>query len=47
MYKRQVELIAALEEEFDLEIEQDEVVGVLTLDSATEWIAGAVAKQNG
>ncbi len=41
-----VELVAAFEEEFDLDIEQDEVAGSFTLEEAAAWIEQALAKQN-
>lgn len=40
-----IELIAALEEEFDIEIEQDEVAGVFTAEEASRWIEEAIKKQ--
>lgn len=40
-----VELIAAFEEEFDIEIEQDEVASIFTLDKASEWMKEALRKQ--
>ena len=33
-----VELIAALEEEFDIDIDQDEVADIFTLTEAADWI---------
>lgn len=33
-----VELIAALEEEFDIDIDQDEVADIFTLPEAADWI---------
>ena len=33
-----VELIAALEEEFDIDIDQDEVGDIFTLAEAADWI---------
>jgi len=35
-----VELVAALEEEFDIEIDQDEVADIMTAEDAAEWIEG-------
>ncbi len=42
-----VELMAAFEEEFDLDIEQDEVTEIFTLEKAARWLAEAVRKQQG
>ena len=40
-----IELIAAFEEEFDLDIEQDDVLGILTLEKAADWLAEAIGKR--
>lgn len=40
-----LELIAAFEEEFDLDIEQDAVSEVFTLEKAAQWLAEAIKKQ--
>ncbi|MBN1808522.1 MAG: acyl carrier protein [Planctomycetes bacterium] len=37
-----VELIAALEEEFDIEIDQDEVADIFTVKEAAEWVEGVL-----
>ena len=42
-----VELIAAFEEEFDLDIEQDEAAEIFTLERAAEWLAQAIRRQEG
>lgn len=42
-----IELIAAFEEEFDIEIEQDEVASIFTVDEAAVWIGEAIRKQGG
>ena len=42
-----VELVAAFEEEFDIEMDDDEALGVKTVDGAVEFIAAAVAGQHG
>ena len=41
-----IELIAALEEEFDIEIEQDEVASIFTVEGASAWIDAAIRKQD-
>jgi acyl carrier protein len=41
-----IELIAAFEEEFDLDIEQDEVASIFTVEGASAWIEEAIKKQN-
>jgi len=40
-----IELIAAFEEEFDLDIEQDEVASIFTVEGASAWIEEAIKKQ--
>ena len=39
-----IELIAAFEEEFDLDIEQDDLSEVFTLEKAAEWLWSVVKK---
>jgi len=38
-----IELIAAIEEEFDIEIDEDDVTDVLTFEKSAGYIKGAVA----
>ena len=42
-----IELIAAFEEEFDLDVEQDDVSEVFTLERAAQWLAEAIKRQGG
>lgn len=42
-----VELVAAFEEEFDIDMDDDEALAVKTVDGAVEFIAAAVEKQHG
>ena len=42
-----IELIAAFEEEFDIEIEQDDVASIFTVEGASAWIDAAIRKQGG
>ena len=42
-----VELVAAFEEEFDIDMDDDEALAVKTVDGAVTFIADAVAKQHG
>ena len=39
-----VELIAALEEEFDIEIDQDDVSSIFTVGKSADWIENALSK---
>jgi acyl carrier protein len=42
--KQSVELVAALEEEFEIEMDQDEALAVQNVGDAVEYIAKVVAK---
>ena len=42
-----IELVAAYEEEFDIEMDQDEALGVKTVGDAVEYIAKVAAEQQG
>lgn len=42
-----MELIAAFEDEFDIEMDEDEAVKVKTVGGAVEFIARVVAEQHG
>jgi acyl carrier protein len=42
-----VELVAAFEEEFEIDMDDDEALGVKTIDGAVGFIATAVAQQHG
>ena len=42
-----IELVAAYEEEFDIEMDQDEALSVLTVGDAVAFIAKVVAEQHG
>ncbi|MDC0936153.1 acyl carrier protein [Pirellulales bacterium] len=42
-----VELVAAFEEEFDIDMDDDEALGVKTVDGAVAFIAAAVETQYG
>lgn len=39
-----VELVAAFEEEFDIDVEQNEVIDIFTLEKAAEWLWSVVKK---
>ena len=39
-----IELIAAIEEEFDIEIDEDEVTDVITFEKSAAYITGAVGE---
>ena len=41
-----VELVAAFEEEFDIDMDDDEALAVKTVDGAVAFIAAAVEKQH-
>ena len=42
-----IELVAAYEEEFDIDMDQDEALAVKTVDDAIKFIATVVAEQHG
>ena len=42
-----IELVAAFEEEFDIEMDQDEALGVKTVGDAVAYIAKVVKEQHG
>jgi len=42
-----VELVAGFEEEFDIEMDEDEALSVSTVGGAAEFIAKVVAEQHG
>jgi acyl carrier protein len=42
-----VELVAAFEEEFDIDMDDDEALAVKTVDGAVAFIAAALEKQRG
>ena len=42
-----IELVAAYEEEFDIDMDQDEALAVKTVDDAIRFIATVVAEQHG
>ena len=42
-----IELVAAYEEAFDIEMDQDEALGVKTVGDATAYIEKVVAEQHG
>ena len=42
-----VELVAAFEEEFDIDMDDDEALAVKTVDGAVTFIDAAIAKQHG
>jgi acyl carrier protein len=42
-----IELVAAYEEEFDIEMDQDEALGVKSVGDAVEYIRKVVAEQHG
>jgi len=41
-----IELAASFEEEFDIEIDEDDVADITTVDKATEYIDQAIKKQH-
>lgn len=41
-----LELIAAFEEEFDIDIDESEVAGIFTIEAASKWIDEIVHKQD-
>ncbi len=41
-----IELVAAFEEEFDIEMDEDAALSVQTIDTAAEFIAKVVAEQH-
>ncbi len=42
-----IELVAAFEEEFDIEMDQDEALAVQTVGEAVEYIEKVIAEQHG
>ena len=42
-----IELVAAFEEEFDIEMDEDEALGVKTVADAVQYIKTAIAEQHG
>jgi len=42
-----IELVAAYEEEFDIEMDQDEALAVKTVGDAVEYVKKVVAEQHG
>ncbi len=42
-----IELVAAFEEEFDIEMDEDEALDVSTVDSAVSFIEGVIKEQHG
>ena len=41
-----LELIAAFEEEFDIEIDESEVASIFTVEAAAKWIDEVIRKQD-
>ena len=42
-----IELVAAFEEEFDIEMDEDEALGVKTVADAVQYIKAVIAEQHG
>ncbi len=42
-----IELVAAFEEEFDIEMDEDEALEVKSIDKAVEFIANVIKEQHG
>jgi len=42
-----IELVASFEEEFDIEIDEDDVTDITTVDRASEYIKQAIKEQHG
>lgn len=42
-----VELMAALEEEFDIEMNEDEAMNIKTVESAIEYVEKCIGEQHG
>lgn len=42
-----IELVAAFEEEFDIDMDQDEALGVMTVGDAVSYIEQVIAEQHG
>ena len=40
-----IELVAAFEEEFDIDMDQDEALAVQTVGEAVEFVEGVIARQ--